>query len=308
MIDTIPPRGHYAQARLALTADGAYELAVGTVEFGNGSLTTHAQIAATALSARADAIRLRAADTDAVGHDTGAYGSTGIVVAGRATLDAAQKLASALLACAARLAGTTPERCRLTPEGVAVEGGRLLPLADLFRAAEATGMPLAAEGRADGSPRSIAFNVQGFSVAVNGETGEVRILKSVQAADAGRVMNPMQCRGQVEGGVAQALGAALFEDLLIGEDGAVVNPAFRHYHIPAFADVPRTQVLFADTYDRLGPFGAKSMSESPFNPVAPALGNAIRDATGVRLTATPFARDRVFSALAAACGGAGAHL
>jgi putative selenate reductase molybdopterin-binding subunit len=72
---------------------------------------------------------------------------------------------------------------------------------------------------------------------------------------------------------------------------------FRGYHLPAFADVPRTEVLFADTADAVGPFGAKSMSESPYNPVAAALGNAIADATGVRLRATPFKPDRIFAAL-----------
>jgi CO/xanthine dehydrogenase Mo-binding subunit len=129
-------------------------------------------------------------------------------------------------------------------------------------------------------------------------SGEIRILKSVQAADAGTVINPMQCRGQIEGGVAQALGAALYEELVIDAAGRVVNPALRHYHLPALADLPRTEVLFADTCDTLGPFGAKSMSESPYNPVAAALGNAIRDATGVRLTTLPFKPDRIFAALA----------
>jgi putative selenate reductase molybdopterin-binding subunit len=132
---------------------------------------------------------------------------------------------------------------------------------------------------------------------VNPGTGEIRILRSIQAADAGRVLNPMQCRGQVEGGVAQALGAALHEIVHV-DQGAVTNPAFRSYHIPAWADVPLTEVLFADTYDAFGPLGAKSMSESPFNPVAAALANALADATGVRFTRTPFTADRVWAVLA----------
>jgi CO/xanthine dehydrogenase Mo-binding subunit len=107
----------------------------------------------------------------------------------------------------------------------------------------------------------------------------------------------MQCRGQIEGGVAQALGATLFEEVHIDAAGRVVNPTLRQYHLPAFADVPRTEVHFVDTDDPLGPFGAKSMSESPFNPVAPAMANALRDATGVRLTDLPFTRDRVWQAL-----------
>jgi putative selenate reductase molybdopterin-binding subunit len=120
----------------------------------------------------------------------------------------------------------------------------------------------------------------------------------VHAADAGRVINPMQCRGQVEGGVAQALGAALFEELRLDASGAVSNAAFRSYHIPTMADVPPTEVLFADTYDLVGPAGAKSMSESPFNPVAAALANAVANATGVRFRRTPLAADTVWRALA----------
>ena len=165
------------------------------------------------------------------------------------------------------------------------------------------GVVLSAHGTTNGTPRSVAFNVQGFRVAVNRVSGEIKILKSVQAADAGTVINPMQCRAQVEGGVAQALGAALFEEMVIDANGRVTNPTFRNYRIPAFADIPRTEVLFAETSDTLGPFGAKSMSESPYNPVAAALGNAIRDATGVRCYRLPFKPDRVHAALTAAAAG-----
>ena len=85
--------------------------------------------------------------------------------------------------------------------------------------------------------------------------------------------------------------------MVIDDEGCVVNPRFRDYHVPSFADIPRTEVFFADTYDAIGPLGAKSMSESPYNPVAAALGNALADATGVRLTSLPFAPDKVFLAL-----------
>jgi hypothetical protein len=144
----------------------------------------------------------------------------------------------------------------------------------------------------------VAFNAQWFRVAVDPDTGEIRILRSVHAADAGKVMNPMQCRGQVEGGVAQALGATLFENVRIDEQGAVETAAFRRYRLPQYADVPRTEVHFMETADAIGPLGAKSMSESPFNPVAPAFANALRDATGVRFTELPLTRDRVWLALA----------
>jgi putative selenate reductase molybdopterin-binding subunit len=129
-------------------------------------------------------------------------------------------------------------------------------------------------------------------------TGEIRILHSVQAADAGTVINPRQCRGQVEGGVAQALGAAMYEDLRIDAAGQVTTRVLRDYHVPVMGDVPHTEVHFADTRDAIcGPLGAKPMSESPFNPVAPALANAVRDATGVRFTTLPLTRDRVWLGL-----------
>jgi CO/xanthine dehydrogenase Mo-binding subunit len=154
-----------------------------------------------------------------------------------------------------------------------------------------------AEGSCDGRARSVTFNVQGFRVAVRPATGEIAILQSVQAADAGTVINPVQLRGQIEGGVGQALGAALFEHVDIDQGGTVTTRTLREYHVPVLADVPRTEVYFARTTDPLGPLGAKSMSEAPFNPVAPALANAVRDATGVRIAELPMSADRVYLAL-----------
>jgi CO/xanthine dehydrogenase Mo-binding subunit len=250
MIATIPPRGHYADAVVRRLPDARYEVEVGTAEFGNGSTTVHAQLAAAALGTTPDRIRIRQSDTDVAGHDTGAYGSTGVVVAGKAVYQAALALA-----------------------------------ADPTLAE--------AHGHSDGTPRSVAFNAHGVRVAVNPASGEVRILRSVQAADAGTVLNPEQLRGQVEGGTAQAIGSALYEEVVV-RDGVVETATFRNYRVPKISDIPPTLVLFADTHDPLGPLGAKSMSEAPYNPVAPALANAIRDALGVRPYSLPMSRDRVW--------------
>lgn len=296
MIDTIPPRGHHAQSRIWLAPDGAYELSVGTAEFGNGATTVHKQIAATLLGATVARVRIKQSDTDYVTHDTGAYGSTGTVVAGAATRAAAADLAKRLLDYAAMLAGANRVDGRIVDDRV-VFAGRIFALAEVAEAAEREGVSLISIGHSDGTPRSVAFNVQGFEVAVHRRYGEIRILCSIHAADAGAVINPMQCRGQIERGVAQAIGAALYENLTLDGDGKVANSTFRGYHIPTFADTPETEVYFASTYDQIGPLGAKSMSESPYNPVAAALGNAIRDATGVRLDETPFAADQRFCAL-----------
>ncbi|BBH70604.1 dehydrogenase [Actinoplanes sp. OR16] len=251
MIAAGPPGGHFADASLKALGDGRYELSVGTAEFGNGSTTVFAQIVADELATTPDKVVIRQSDTDVVGHDTGAFASTGVVVAGRAVLRAARSL-------------------RTGGDG---------------------------HGFFDGTPRSVAFNAQWFRVAIDPDTGELRILRSVHSADAGTVMNPAQLRGQIEGGVAQAIGATLSEHVDIADTGEVTTTTFRQYHLPTFADVPRTEVHFADTTDAIGPLGAKSMSESPFNPVAPALGNAIRDAIGVRMTDLPYTADRIWQAL-----------
>ncbi|MHB0768852.1 molybdopterin-dependent oxidoreductase [Bradyrhizobium sp. 1.29L] len=296
MIDTVPPAGHIADATIALDDDGGFDLTVGTAEFGNGTSTVHLQIAATTLATTVDRIRLRQSDTAHGGHDTGAYGSAGTFVAGKATHAAAMQLATELKAAAAGAWLCDAENCVLDGDAV-VSGVRRMPFAELAKLARERGRPFAASGHSGGTPRSVGFNVQGFRVGVNKGTGELRILRSVHAADAGVVANPMQCRGQVEGGVAQALGAALYEELVIDANGRVINPKLRDYHLPSFADVPRTEVYFAETSDTIGPLGAKSMSESPYNPVAAALGNAIADATGIRFTAPPFKPDRLFPAL-----------
>jgi CO/xanthine dehydrogenase Mo-binding subunit len=288
MIATIPPRGHFTDAEVSVSEDGVYTLSVGTAEFGNGTSTVHAQLAATELHTTVDRIMLRQSDTDLSGYDTGAFGSAGTVVAGTAVQQACTDLRARLLEAAAAVTGVPGE---LGPQGVQC-GQRFVAFAELVAAG-----PLIGTGRHAGTPRSVAFNVQGFRVAVDTDTGAVQILQSVQAADAGVVINPQQCRGQVEGGVAQAIGGALYEEMLLGPDGVVTNATLRNYHIPQLADLPVTEVMFADTYDQMGPMGAKSMSESPYNPVAPALANAIRDATGVRLHELPMTPARVWRAL-----------
>ncbi len=290
MIETTPPHGHRGMAEIELMPGGRYRLTVGTAEFGNGTTTVHTQLAAAALGTSPARIDIRQSDTDFLPHDTGAFGSTGTVVAGLATHRAAELLAARLREAAADLLGETTETCRIGAETVEAAGKKI----SLDALLEHCGS-LAAIGETSGTPRSVAFNVQGFRVAVHRPTGRIRILQSVHAADAGTVINRLQCTGQIEGGVVQALGAALYEELVLGPDGAVSNATFRGYHIPTMADAPRTEVFFADTYDSIGPGGAKPMSESPFNPVAPALANAIRNATGVRLHATPFLADRIYT-------------
>ena len=288
MIATMAPFGHIAHTTATLRADGTYLLRAGTAEFGNGTTTVLRQIGATDLAADFDRIELWHADTDAVAHDTGAFASAGITVAGKALHAACLTLARRMRERAAALTGTDTASASLTATGVATPAG-LVGFAELCADGELT-----ADGSELGEQRSLAFNVHAVRVAVDPTTGTVRILQSIQSADAGFVMNPAQCRGQIEGGVAQGIGSALYEEVMVSPEGKVTTPVFRTYRVPQFADVPETEVYFADTSDDLGPFGAKSMSESPYNPVAPAIGNAIARALGIRPFTQPFSRDRVW--------------
>lgn len=273
MIGTLPPRGHIADAIVELTDTGPV-LSVGTAEFGNGTTTVLGQLVAKALGCAPGEVTIIQSDTDAVDHDTGAFGSAGTVVAGRAVHQAAQDVAAQVRAALAHTARG--------PDLVGV---------DLREFAGIVGV-----GRHEGTPRSLAFNVHGFIVAVRPQTGEVKILRSVHAADAGTVLNPEQLRGQIDGAVVQALGSALYEEMRIDGDGSVINPELRNYHIPQLSDAPLTDIFFADTHDDLGPLGAKSMSEAPYNPVAPALAAAVFNALGTPIRQLPLSRDRVWRA------------
>jgi putative selenate reductase molybdopterin-binding subunit len=290
-----PPTEHRSGAEMKLLADGTYHLAVGSSEMGNGITTAHKQIAASAMGVRAGDVAIVNADTDRTPYDTGTFASTGTVVAGKAVHLTAQALREDILAFAGRHTGSDPQRCRLDGDAV-VCGDRPIPLVDLHAAGTALGHRFTVSRKAYLSPRTIAGNVQGVRLAVHRVTGEIRILHSVHAADIGRPINPMQCRGQLDGAIAMGYGWALTENM-VHENGRMVNAQLRNYRIPAYADTPHTEIFFADTVDSIGPLGAKSQGECGINPVAPAVANALAHATRVRFAHLPFTPDRLFDRL-----------
>jgi putative selenate reductase molybdopterin-binding subunit len=294
--DCAPPTEHRSEAHLSLLPHGTYHLAVGSAEFGNGIRNAQRQVAATVLNSRAADVSMDFADTDLTPYDTGTFASTGTSVATLGVQKAAEALRESLLDVASAVSGVPVEQCHLD-DGHVRCGDRSLSLRKLFEAAPLR-EKLHVSRKVYGSPRSTAFLAHGFRIAVHRVTGEIRILQSVQAYDAGTIINPMQARGQVEGGVAQGIGTTLFERMVIDASGAVVNPTFRNYRIPAFADIPRSEVFFADTHDRYGPLGAKPVGEAPIIPISPAMGNALADATGIRFHSLPMSADRIFSRLA----------
>jgi putative selenate reductase molybdopterin-binding subunit len=294
--DCAPPTEHRSEAHMSLLSNGTYHLSVGSAEFGNGIRNAQRQVAATVLNARAAAVAMDFVDTDKNPYDTGTFASTGTSVATLGVHMAAEALRENLLYLASQLSGVPVEQC-LLDDGHVRCGDQSLTLQHLYEAAPLHDK-LQVSRKVYGSPRSTAFLAHGFRIAVHRVTGEIRILQSVQGFDAGTILNPMQSRGQLEGAIAQGIGTTLFERMVIDASGAVVNPTFRNYRIPAFADVPRSEIFFADTHDRYGPLGAKPLGEAPIIPIAPALGNALADSTGIRFHSLPFSADRIFSRLA----------
>ena len=165
---------------------------------------------------------------------------------------------------AGRNFGCKADDCSLQDDAI-ICANRKIPLTELHAVGAKVGDHFVVGRKAYLSPRSVGFNVQGVRLAVHRVTGEIMILQSVHAADIGRLINPMQCRGQLDGAIAMGFGWALYEKMVYDANGAMVNPALRDYRIPAFADVPRSEIYFADTYDTVGPLGAKAQGECAIN-------------------------------------------
>ncbi|GHO46019.1 molybdopterin-dependent oxidoreductase [Ktedonospora formicarum] len=296
MLESGPPTEHRSGAEMRLLPDGGYHLAVGSTEFGNGSVTSHRQIAASVLGSQAEYISIINGDTDQTPYDTGTFASTGTVVAGKAVALVAEALRDNIIEFAACFTQTTPSACRLDGTHVLC-GEQQISLAELYAAGIKQGHRFEARRKAYLSPRTVAFNVHGVRVAVHRITGAIEILQSVHAADIGKLINPMQCRGQIEGAIAMGIGWVLYEKMLYDQTGTMLNPAVRTYRIPAFADVPHSEIYFADTYDTVGTLGAKSQGECAINPVAPAIANAVANATGIRFPDLPLTPERIYAKL-----------
>jgi len=141
------------------------------------------------------------------------------------------------------------------------------------------------------------FAAQFVEVAVDTETGQVTVERVLMAVDAGRVLNPITASGQVEGGLQQAVGFAHCEEMVYDESGRLVNARLGPYHVYKANEMPELKVIFVQTDEPTGPFGAKSIAEIPMDGIAPAMADAIHDATGVWIREVPFTPERVWQAL-----------
>lgn len=296
---------------------GVATVLTGSSEIGQGSETVIAQIVATELGLDIGDVRVVNNDTQVTPWDVGVHASRTTFVAGNSARGAAIKAREKILAEAATRLETGDRDLALT-DGAIVDVGSgevVSPLAKFIRSLhfstkndiiitnhyyEPDSVKQDREFKGNVSS-TYAFGTHVAEVEVDTETGLVRVTRLVAVHDVGKVINPLLIEGQVHGGIAIGLGYCLSEDLEI-EAGKVRNPNFANYHIMTAPEMPEIVTHYVETNDPKGPYGAKGIGEAPAICVAPAVANAIHNATGKRLTALPFTPEKVLFALTAPVG------
>jgi putative selenate reductase molybdopterin-binding subunit len=290
----------WASALLKMNEDGSFYLQVGASDVGAGADTVLAQIAAETLGVSLDKIVITSGDTDFTPFDTGAYASSTTIITGGAVKKAAEKVRAQVLSLAAKMLDAPVESlaCGNNEVFCKDEARRAVSMTDIGLQAlykeKLQIMDAASHFNTDSPP---PFSVTFAEVAVDTQTGKIRVEHLVTAVDPGVAINPMQAEGQVEGAVTQGLGFALTEDLTLDEAGRPQNPNFLDYKIFSAKDMPKLTTILVETEEPLGPYGAKSVSEVPINGVAPAIANAIYHAVGVRMRSLPIHAEDLLRAL-----------
>ncbi|MGZ4412795.1 MAG: molybdopterin-dependent oxidoreductase [Gaiellaceae bacterium] len=287
-------------ASLKMNDDGSFNLLVGAVDIGTGADTAQAQIAAEVLGVQTEDVLVYSADTDLTPFDVGAYASGTTYISGMAVKKAAEEVRDQIALRAARMLGLddgTPIELRdcsaFAPDGRSVT---LAAVAlNALHTTEQEQIMAVASHLAVKSPSP--FAAQAAAVEVDVETGQITVTKLVTAVDCGVAINPVTASGQVEGAMVMALGYALTEKVELDEDGHLLNGRLGPYWIYRADDTPPTEVYLVETVEPSGPFGAKAVGEVPTDGVAPAVRNAILDATGVAINELPLTPERVWRAL-----------
>jgi putative selenate reductase molybdopterin-binding subunit len=287
-------------ASIKINDDGSFNLMVGATDLGTGSDTVLAQIGAEVLGVPLEDVVIYSSDTDFTPFDTGAYASSTTYISGTAVKKAAEQIADQIRERAALMLELDSwQDIRLQNRHAIAADGRSVSLGDI--ALHSLHMDQQRQLMANASYMSLdsppPFAGQFAEVEVDTQTGQVTVTKLVMAVDAGVPINPITASGQVEGGVTQALGYGHCEEYAYDENGKMVNAALGPYHIYRADEMPWLKAILVQTNEPTGPFGAKAIAEIPKDGVAPALANAIFDATGVRIRRIPFTPQRVYQAI-----------
>lgn len=306
--------GWSTSATVKINEDGTVTLVTGAVDMGTGYLYTSVlQMVAEELGIRAENIHLVTGDTDTTAYDHGTGGSRGVFTVGKAAQMAATKAKEELFQEAAKKLGVSPERLetkngriyiRDNP-GAGITFGEISFDRHIKCGGPITGSsnylpemddidPTRVKGLSFTAFKGNTIGCHAAIVRVIPETGHLELKRYVAAHDVGKAINPLGVEGQIEGGVGMGLGFALTERLMIDQEGQVLNPNFADYKLLTSMDVPETEPIIVEVPAEYGPYGAKGLGEPTIAPPAAAVGNAVCDATGVRMHSTPMTPENVF--------------
>ena len=318
MACTIHPEGlngeaDAAAARVEINDEGKVVVKCGLTEYGQGIYTGFTRMISRLLGVGADRISVISPDTDLVPDSGPTVASRSTVFGGRAIMLATEKLRDGLAAVASEMLSCPPGELIFEGNSVRRTGQEddRLAFDELVSECKKRGMKLREEGRVkkdlplwdkeagrgDLAP-SYAFGAHVAEVEVDIETGKVDVINYTAAHDSGTAISREQYESQIFGGVAQGLGYALMEELIL-KDGIIRNQTFLDYHIPTAADIPRIKTIIVEAPDDFGPFGAKGVGEAGIEPVAGAVANAVYNALGIPIHRFPFTPERVSEAIEA---------
>ena len=306
----------HSNAMIRLSEDGmAASLYIAAAEIGQGCNTILPQIAAEELGIPYHRIWLVESDSVLSPTDLGSYSSRVTLMAGNAVRMAAAEIKNQLLVVAGEQLG-----CDV--QGLTAKDGRIFVAEhpriskdwdEIARLAFSRGGPVTGtghyspppglggkyKGAAVGTSPAYSFSTAICEVTVDLETGFVTVDDFCDFSDSGTVINPVTFHGQVEGGIIMGLGETLLEDTLMRDDGSMVNPDLHSYLVPTISDSPRIKSHAVESYEPRGPFGAKEIGEGCLPPIPAAIGNAVYDACGVRITHLPITPEKILDGLRA---------
>ena len=287
-------------ASIKMNDDGSFNLLVGATDLGTGSDTVLAQMAAEVLGVHTDDILVYSSDTDFTPFDKGAYASSTTYISGTAVTRASQIAAERIKLRAARLLGLSEHQTiQLSNKQALAPDGRAISLTEialdsLHHNEQEQIMGVASYASPSSPP---PFAAQFAEVTVDTETGAVWVDKLVMAVDGGVIVNPLTASGQIEGGMTQALGYAVCEEMVYDKEGRARERDFADYHIFRADEMPELTTIFVETFEPSHPFGVKAVAEIPMDGVAPAVGNAILDAVGINIDQNPITPEKIWKAV-----------
>lgn len=285
-------------ASIKLNDDGFYNLLVGATDIGQGSDTILAQIAAETLGCSMKDVIVYSSDSDLTPFDTGAYASSTTYVSGNAVYKAAKKMRKMLLVEASIALEVNVEDVTFDGKTFTAKN-KTITINNLSNRLyyNKDQKQLIATDSYVGIKSPPPFMAGYVELDVDKETGEIDIKHYVSVVDCGTTINPMLARGQVEGGVVQGIGMAVYEEVLYSKTGKLITSDFLNYHIPTRLEIDKLTTEFADSYEKSGPYGAKSVGEIGIDTPPAAIANAIYNAVGVRITSLPITPEKILKAI-----------